>query len=246
MPLESASYISDLAVSYPAPTDLVRQTDDHIRLIKAVLKSTFPNLDGPVTSTPEQLSTPPFVLPIGLISVWYGSAGTVPSGWAICNGQMVNKSDGSGTIVTPDLRDKTVIGAGGTLAAQGVSVGSAIVEGLTAPGGEHSHVVAAGGAHSHNVTVAGHALTIGEMPAHTHTMITGSGGSSSYSADADSGSSSEDTGQTGGGAPHGHPGSTADAAAAHTHAITNAVAHTHAVAASVVQPSMGLHYIMKV
>ena len=41
-------------------------------------------------------------LPTGGIILWSGSVGTIPSGWALCNGD-----DG-----TPDLTDRMVIGAG--------------------------------------------------------------------------------------------------------------------------------------
>ena len=43
-------------------------------------------------------------IPTGLITMWSGSIGSIPSGWALCNG-----SNG-----TPDLRDRFVIAAGST------------------------------------------------------------------------------------------------------------------------------------
>lgn len=43
MALESASHISDLDQSNPVTGDVVSQGDDHLRLLKAVLKTTFPN-----------------------------------------------------------------------------------------------------------------------------------------------------------------------------------------------------------
>jgi predicted outer membrane repeat protein len=43
-------------------------------------------------------------IPSGLISIWSGSTGSIPSGWVICDG-----SNG-----TPDLRSNFVIGAGST------------------------------------------------------------------------------------------------------------------------------------
>jgi microcystin-dependent protein len=67
-------------------------------------------------------------IPTGMISLWYGSIGSVPSGWYLCDG-----SNG-----TPDLRDKFIIGAGGSYA-----------------------VAATGGASSAT-------LTINNLPAHTH------------------------------------------------------------------------------
>lgn len=43
MGLEAATYVSDLSASNPVAGDLQSQGDDHLRLIKAVLQTTFPN-----------------------------------------------------------------------------------------------------------------------------------------------------------------------------------------------------------
>ncbi len=43
-------------------------------------------------------------VPIGTIVMWSG--GTVPDGWALCNGQTVNG------VTTPDLRNRFIVGAG--------------------------------------------------------------------------------------------------------------------------------------
>lgn len=43
MPLETAAYISDLNATYPEGSDGADQGDNHIRLLKAVLKAQFPN-----------------------------------------------------------------------------------------------------------------------------------------------------------------------------------------------------------
>ena len=56
MALESGTYISDLVSSNPGSTDTVAQGDDHIRLIKALLLATFPNITGAVTGTHTQLN----------------------------------------------------------------------------------------------------------------------------------------------------------------------------------------------
>jgi hypothetical protein len=58
-------------------------------------------------------------IPVGLITMWSGSTGSIPSGWALCNG-----SNG-----TPDLRDRFVIAAGSTyaVASTGGSADSIIV-----------------------------------------------------------------------------------------------------------------------
>ena len=44
MTVETASYISQLNTSYPAVGDAVGEGDEHLRLIKAVLQTQFPNL----------------------------------------------------------------------------------------------------------------------------------------------------------------------------------------------------------
>ena len=44
MTVETASYISQLNTSYPAVGDPVGEGDDHLRLIKTVLQTQFPNL----------------------------------------------------------------------------------------------------------------------------------------------------------------------------------------------------------
>ena len=43
MTIESASYISQLAATNPASDDPKSEGDDHVRLIKTVLKTQFPN-----------------------------------------------------------------------------------------------------------------------------------------------------------------------------------------------------------
>ncbi len=62
----------------------------------------------------------------GMIVMWYGSAETVPDGWAICNG-----ANG-----TPDLRNRFILGAGGD-------------HGPYATGGEAYHVLTEGEMPSH-------------------------------------------------------------------------------------------------
>ena len=78
--------------------------------------------------------------PSGCIAIWSGSEASIPSGWYLCNG--LNG--------TPDLRGKFVVGAGNHY-SKGDSGGTATVT-TTA-----------------TVTIAGHALTAGEIPKHTHT-----------------------------------------------------------------------------
>lgn len=56
MPVETATYITDLVPANPTHTDGLNQADSHLRLTKSVLHATFPSLNAPVTGTPTQLN----------------------------------------------------------------------------------------------------------------------------------------------------------------------------------------------
>jgi len=78
MALESATYISDLVSTNPVgPSDPKSQGDDHLRMIKAVLKATFPNLNGAVTLTPTQMNQAAF--PAGTKMLFVQTS--APTGW---------------------------------------------------------------------------------------------------------------------------------------------------------------------
>lgn len=56
MGLETGSYPSDLVATNPTGTDQKLQGDDHLRLIKTVIKTTLPNITGAITGTQAQLN----------------------------------------------------------------------------------------------------------------------------------------------------------------------------------------------
>ena len=56
MALESTTYIDGLVTTNPTGTDPRSQGDDHLRLIKATLRSTFPNVSGAMTATHTELN----------------------------------------------------------------------------------------------------------------------------------------------------------------------------------------------
>ncbi len=94
--------------------------------------STFP----PSTHTHSQ-----YELPSGVIVMWSGSIASIPSGWALCDG-----SNG-----TPDLRDRFIVGAGGSYDV-GDTGGSNTVTLTTSHLPRHSHTVSIGEAGNHNHT----------------------------------------------------------------------------------------------
>ena len=76
----------------------------------------------------------------GMICLWYGTVGSIPSGFQAC--------DGTGG--SPDLRDQFVVGAGGSLPTTG--------------GSSTTNTAAA----STGVTTNGYTLGVNDIPAHTH------------------------------------------------------------------------------
>jgi hypothetical protein len=72
MALESGVYISDLVITNPPGSDPKSQMDDHLRLIKSTVKTTFPNIAGAMTMTHTELNT---VTSRGLIAgqTWTGT-----------------------------------------------------------------------------------------------------------------------------------------------------------------------------
>lgn|SRR5574343_57304 len=55
MTIESATYISDLNASYPESGSAKSQGDDHLRLVKATIKATWPAITGAVTASHTEL-----------------------------------------------------------------------------------------------------------------------------------------------------------------------------------------------
>jgi hypothetical protein len=82
----------------------------------AVTIGTYDNIYGIIGVANTSTGT---TIPTGMISLWYGSIGSVPLGWYLCDG----------TNGTPDLRDRFVVGAGSTysVAATGGSTDAIVV-----------------------------------------------------------------------------------------------------------------------
>jgi hypothetical protein len=126
----------------------------------SVVLSTSPTLDGTpaaptaaINTDSTQIATTAFVrdiIPTGMITMWYGSIASIPSGWYLCDG----------TNSTPDLRNRFIVGAGSTyaVAATGGSANATLVS--------HNHTAtstftgSALGTHSHTATDSGHTHTL--------------------------------------------------------------------------------------
>jgi hypothetical protein len=108
-----------------------------VQTSSAVTIGTYDNIYG-IIGVQASVGT---LIPTGIISLWYGSIGSVPTGWYLCDG----------TNGTPDLRDRFVVGGGSTYAvgATGGSTDAIVVththtatstSTVTDPGHFHSYI----------------------------------------------------------------------------------------------------------
>lgn len=141
-------------------------------------------------------------IPIGAIMMWSSTAGTIPTGWRVCDG----------THGTPDLRDRFVMSAGATFTAG--SIGGA----RDAVVVSHTHgfttVSDAGGAHTHTGstdTIADHSH---QTPTRPSTVVNYASGTNTLSTGLDPATVT-----------------TTGAAGSHNHTITTTVStnHTHGI-----------------
>ena len=141
-------------------------------------------------------------VPIGLIQIWYGTVETIPDGWVLCNGGSHTRSDGGGSITTPNLSERLVRGATSTPQVGQASGANAVtLSEATLPPHAHNFTSANSNApHSHAVPGSNHN--------HTHEL--GNGG----------GQHGHPMGQTA--APHDHPVGTTDCTHTHTNQANNA------------------------
>jgi hypothetical protein len=101
----------------------------------------------------------------GMIMLWSGSGGTIPSGWLLCNGS-------SGT---PDLRNRFVVGAGSTyaVAATGGSADAIVIS--------HTHTFTGNAlpAHAHGGVFSPSGSTLGDDRVSNISSMSGTTGSAS-------------------------------------------------------------------
>jgi hypothetical protein len=105
-----------------------------LQTASSVLVNTYDNISGIITTIPTSSPT----LPTGVILIWSGSVGSIPSGYVLCNG-----SNG-----TPDLRNSFVLGAGNsyTVGQTGGSADAIVVS--------HTHTATVTDpAHGHGLSV---------------------------------------------------------------------------------------------
>jgi hypothetical protein len=181
------------------------------------------NADVNVTGTGKVREGGNALIPHGFIGMWSGSSSAVPGGWALCDG-----SNG-----TPNLTGRFVIASGGGY-ADGATGGANLIGASTDAQGAHTHnlTIATAGSHTHGGATAAYALTINDLPSHTHpfgTSTANAGGHAApYASGGDNGVYNNPTGSftgaVGGGLAHSH---TINADGVHTHTGTTDTAPTH-------------------
>jgi hypothetical protein len=223
MSLEIATYIHQLQATNPTVADKVKQGDDHLRMIKASLKNTFPNVQGPVTVSHTTLNQLPadVAAQIAILFANREAKGTIkmhdvvnvpaiPTGWSLCDGSEVS---GYGTV--PDLRNRFIRGWGDEAAGAAGGATSA----TTSNNGGHAHVGGATGAT---------ALTEAQLPVISF-LTKGSFAAGSYDGGGNpfmriqAGDAYIANGliqPIGGGQTHSHPAGTTEAVPGHDHTVT--------------------------
>ncbi|MBX9654481.1 phage tail protein [bacterium] len=247
MAVENATTINQLDVNLPSSTDPESEGDDHIRLIKRVFRNTFPNITAPVTATSAELN---ISVPIGMIMLWSGAANTIPVGWHLCDGTVVNRSD-TGTIACPDLRDRFVIGAG--IVPVNTTGGSISPSATTSANGGHSHSASsdAQGYHGHGGATAGTVLSVSQLPPHDHgftsaNVYSGRAGGLYFQSEAVVTQDHKYTESTGSGEAHNH-GIYGDGLHAHNISVNGVGDHTHVVVIGDARPPYyALCYVIKI
>ena len=149
MALESGTYINSLNSSNPAATDGLAFADDHMRLMKATILASFPNITGAMTATHTVLNG--LDARVTAIETGVHASGTkllfqqtaAPTGWTK---DTTNHNDSAIRVVTGTA------GSGGTNAFSTLDA--------TAVGTINSSL---------SGSTAGHTLSLSQIPSHTHT-----------------------------------------------------------------------------
>ena len=148
MALETGTYINSLVATNPTATDALAQADDHLRLIKATLKATFPSITGAVTLTHTQINDLQNLQ--GVLSA--------PSGTRL----LLNQASAPvGWTTDASHHDKAIRIVNGSVAPG--TGGSAAFSAAFA-----SHTPAGSVSTSISGSVDGHRLSVSQIPAHRH------------------------------------------------------------------------------
>ncbi len=133
MALESATYISGLVDTNPSGSDSISQGDDHLRLIKSVLKNTLPNADEAINGIHTSASAPS---PTTAGLIWFDTTNNLikirnegDSGWITLiasEGSRLLKTTHSIEATTSTFRSDTYVDIGWSITHTCVSASSTL------------------------------------------------------------------------------------------------------------------------
>ena len=170
-------------------------------------------------------------IPTGMIMLWSGTVASIPDGWALCNG----------TNGTPQLTNRFIVGAGGSIYNTTDTGGYADAVNI-----DHSHSASSNSTGNHTHGVSGSAASAGS---HTHSYTKQAGSTkvdTNGMAGAQSYAISSAGANTGSGGAHTHSISgTAASKGAHAHTITVNKAGSDGTNKNL-PPYYALAYIMKI
>lgn len=95
MSIESATYPPQFNTAWPTSADWVSEGDDHIRLLKTVVKTTFPNVAGAVNASHTEINY--------LVGVTSGIQGQINTKGSITGQTWTGAHVFSGTVTVPTL-----------------------------------------------------------------------------------------------------------------------------------------------
>lgn len=191
--------ITGINVATPADTAFVGDGAAEIRALKAAVRAVFPGLNAAVTKPSaygtntgstevtsadmSQLFTDmesivgdnaTGVFAKGMIMMWSGTNGNIPTGWALCDGNAGTAING---VTIPDLTDRFIVGAGDTYTVGASGSGSVTVSSLTTSSpkdpsdGTTAKVTLSVGSSTTgtaDIQIADHTLTEDNIPKHFH------------------------------------------------------------------------------
>ena len=182
MALESATYISELVDTNPVASDPVGQGDDHLKMIKTVLKTQFSGLAGTTAITTSEAELNYVDGVTSAIQTQLAArlllAGGTMSGTIAADDEQITK---------PRLTDysETVAAAGSQTTAFNIDLESGNVQTLTMSGGGTFNIgiINALGSHSNSLTILG--TNLGSVTATFYAGAHDGGGNKVYWVDGD-------------------------------------------------------------
>ena len=97
----------------------------------------------------------------GMIIIWSGSSGSIPSGWVLCNGSNS----------TPDLRNRFVVGAGDSYSVDDTGGANTVTLSTShLPSHTHSFSGSGSASHSHTINNHTHSFSGSRSASHSHTI----------------------------------------------------------------------------